>query len=569
LPAGSVLFEAGTLPDGLYLVIAGRLGVRTSETAAWTAHVGRGELVGELSWLLAVNHSAQVIAIRDSELLWFDKPLVDAVAQRSPQFSLAIARMCARRLHQSNRRQVFAPRARVFAIVPNTPETDTATLAMQLVEELGHSGRTEFVWDVRASSHTVSWFNHIEENNEFVVYLADPSSSAWTRQCCRQADMLLLVANVHDKPRPWPAAMTDVASLSRVRMELALLHGGSFVHGAATRWLAATPASYHHHIVDDGDIERVARLLSHRGVGLVLSGGGARGFAHLGVIRAMREARVPIDFVGGASIGALIAAGAALQWSDAEMRLRYRRSFVETNPVNDYTFPFVALTRGAKVSRLLQREFGEIPIEDLRLPFFCVSANLTTGRAMQHRGGLLRTALRASVAIPGVLPPVFAGEAVLVDGAAINNLPVDMMKHHAPGFVIGSDAGADRPFTADYDSAKQPPLWRLFSRTRGGSQRINIFQILMRAGMVGGASNEAFQRGLADLILKPSLDDIDLLNWQAFDRSIELGYEHTRATLAGLDRLPRIRAARDSAAPAANALIARIEARMRSKKTAS
>ncbi len=89
-------------------------------------------------------------------------------------------------------------------------------------------------------------------------------------------------------------------------------------------------------------------------MGLVLSGGGARGFAHLGVIRALREARVPIDFVGGSSIGAIIAAGVAIGWSDEEMRVRYRRSFVDTNPVNDYTFPFVALTRGRKVSRLLR-----------------------------------------------------------------------------------------------------------------------------------------------------------------------------------------------------------------------
>jgi len=156
----------------------------------------------------------------------------------------------------------------------------------------------------------------------------------------------------------------------------------------------------------------------------------------------------------------------------------------------------------------------------------------------------------------------------LVDGAAINNLPLDMMKNHAPGFVIGSDAGANRPFSADYEAAEQPPFWRLFSHSRRGARRINIFQILMRSGMVGGASNEAAQRGLADLMLKPALDDIDLLNWQAFDRSIELGYEHTCKALEGLDRLPRLRAVRAASAPAANALIARIEARMRSRRTA-
>src|ERR1700678_43195 len=224
-----------------------------------------------------------------------------------------------------------------------------------------------------------------------------------------------------------------IAAGCRARVELALLHEGCFEAGAAIRWLKRNDVAQHHHIVGAADFGRVARLLTRRGVGLVLSGGGARGSAHLGVIRALREARVPIDFVGGASIGAIMAAGVAMGGSDEEMRLRYRRCFVDTNPVNDYTFPFVALTRGRKVSRLLAREYGDVCIEDLRLPYFCVSANLTTGRVLEHREGRLADALRASVAIPGIMPPVFHDEGVLVDGAAINNLPVDIMRSHAPG----------------------------------------------------------------------------------------------------------------------------------------
>src|ERR1700678_4742841 len=206
-----------------------------------------------------------------------------------------------------------------------------------------------------------------------------------------------------------------IAAGCRARVELALLHEGCFEAGAAARWLQTSPVALHHHIVDAADLGRLARLLTQRGVGLVLSGGGARGFAHLGVIRALREARVPIDYVGGASIGAIIAGGVAMGWSDEEMRLRYRRSFVDTNPVNDYTFPLVALTRGRKVSRLLQREFGDVLIEDLRCPFFSISANLTSGRVLEHRDGSVSGALRASVSIPGVMPPVFRGEAILED----------------------------------------------------------------------------------------------------------------------------------------------------------
>jgi len=158
----------------------------------------------------------------------------------------------------------------------------------------------------------------------------------------------------------------------------------------------------------------------------------------------------------------------------------YRRGFVDSNPVNDYTFPLVALTRGRKVSRLLQREYGDVMIEDLRHPFFCISCNLTNGRAFEHRAGSLAQALRASVAIPGVMPPVVWGNDVLVDGAAINNLPVDVMQRHAPGLVIGSDVGAERP--------------------QHTAQRINIFQILMQAGTAALAQANSAPQAILSLL---------------------------------------------------------------------
>ena len=239
-------------------------------------------------------------------------------------------------------------------------------------------------------THTSAWFSRIEELNDYVLYVADPAESGWTRQCCRQADVVLAWRMREVRVLAWPGSIA--AALGRgARIELALLHEDAIAAGAATEWLRHLPAAQHHHIVDSTDMSRVVRLLTGRGVGLVLSGGGARGFAHLGVIRALREARIPLDFLGGASIGAIIAAGVAMGWGDDEMQLRYRRSFVDTNPVNDYTFPLVALTRGRKVSRLLQREYGDTLIEDLRRPFFCVSANLTTGRALEHREGAVAT----------------------------------------------------------------------------------------------------------------------------------------------------------------------------------
>ncbi len=544
MPAGQVLFEAGSRPDGLYLIVGGRLGVQPEPGCEWLTSMGHGELIGESGWLLDEPRSARVVALRDSELLWMEAGALQAIAGRSPALALAIARLCAHRLRQEHLHERRGAHAAVFTLVPNSIEVDIAHLATHLAGELSRFGRTELVWDARATSQPAAWFHAIEEANDFVVYVAHAQPSAWTRQCCRQADTLLLAALADGPVRPWPHREIDGSCTHLARSELVLLHPAGFKPGVVQRWTESVASGQHHHIVDTQDIARLARLVSHRGVGLVLSGGGARGFAHLGVIRALRAARIPLDAVGGASIGAIIAAGVAAGWDDEEMRMRYRRCFVDTNPVDDYTFPFIALVKGRKVSRLLQHEFADVQIEDLRIPFFCVSANLSTGRATEHAAGTLWNALRASVAIPGMLPPVFRGEEVLVDGAAINNLPVDVMRRRQPGRIIGVDVGADRSFTAGVQQ-EGPPFWKFLAKSsagKSGRPRINIFQVLMRAGMVNSATAAVEQRKLADLLLKPALEDIDLLNWKAFDRAIEAGHEHTCRALEDVD-LPRLASA--------------------------
>ena len=132
----------------------------------------------------------------------------------------------------------------------------------------------------------------------------------------------------------------------------------------------------------------MARTITGMSVGLVLSGGGARAYAHVGAIRALREAGVPIDFVGGASMGAIVAAGVAMGWDDDEIDRRIRKAFVETSPVDDIAFPLLAMTSGEKVRARLREHFGDAQISDLWLPFFCVSSNLTSGAYQLHRRGL-------------------------------------------------------------------------------------------------------------------------------------------------------------------------------------
>lgn len=535
IQGGTTLFEAGDLPDALYCVISGSLGAfrQTDGHRRLVGRIAAGEIVGEMALISGRPRTATVIALRDCELGRLSRSAFERVMRLNPEGLLRVAQLLVQRLEMSQR-QTRGHRSvpKTFAIVPHDGDGSATVFAAKLVTFLDRIGSTELVWNQRGAERTTEWFHAVERANEFVVYVCDGSASSWSKLCLRQADAILLLARADAEPTDWLALQGYLdRNLTGQRPELVLLHKDSLTRGVAQRWLDLKPGIPHHHVRGSEDIARLARSLTGRGLGVVLSGGGARGFAHIGVLRAFREAGIAIDSIGGTSLGAIIAAGYALEWSNEELQARMRRSFVDTNPVDDYTLPLVSLVSGRKVSRLLRNEVGDVAIEDLPLPYFCVSTNLSSGQLAVHRRGPLWRWLRASVSIPGVLPPVIENGELFVDGATINNLPVDVMRESGIGRVIGVDVGADRTFTTDSVDSDAPPLWRVLKWFRSRKQRINILQILWRSGMVNSATNTIARRELSDLLLQPPLEQIDMLNWRAFDRAIDAGYRYAQVRL--------------------------------------
>ena len=541
LPGGRVLFEAGAPADAVYFVVSGCLGVYGSG-GELIGRIAAGESVGEMGLIVSQPRTKTVRALRDSELATLSAGTFERVLLGHPEAILRLARLTVTRLDERDayRDRILTPRT--LAMLPQDAGIDLTMHAERLVKSLARYGRVDLVSRQRAGSHSPQWFHERESRNDFVVYAADAGDTPWTRLCLRQADVVLLAARTTGENAGWTGSQWLDGSMRRA--ELLLLHENGFTSGAATRWHEVLPGMPHHHMRGPADYDRLVRLLTGRAVGLVLSGGGARGFAHLGVVRALREHGVPIDMVGGTSMGGILAAGVASDWSDEELVQRFKRSFVDTNPLSDYTLPLVSLVSGRKVGMLLRRELGDIDIEDLPLPFFCVSSNLTTGRIAVHQQGPLWRWLRASVAIPGVLPPVFQGGEVYVDGGAMNNLPVDVMRAKGRGPVIGVDVGTDRAFTTDVEATEMPSVWNLF-RGRGGSRRPNILQILWRAGMVNSTTATLERRMQSDLLITPALESLDLLDWKGFERAIEIGYRDACERLAGgsLAQLQKVYAA--------------------------
>jgi NTE family protein len=452
------------------------------------------------------------VALRDSELLRIAKPDFERLLARHPRLSLNLMRMLVRRLRHTTRRQVASQRARTIALIPLHDGIDMHTLGADLARAFSGMALRAGRAGSEALGRASDWFARYE--------------AAWTGQCLRQADRILLVARAGEKiPRHCYDAQTR-ARLKRQMPELLLLRASGGLGLSATE-LGATGAFVRHHYLRDGDAAdtaRFARILSGRAVGLVLAGGGARGFAHIGVVRALREAGVPFDFVGGTSMGAIVAAGVALGWDHAELLSRMRSAFVEARPLSDFTLPLVAVLRGKKVAKALHDHFGARAIEDIDRTYFCVSSNLTLGREMVHTHGPLWRALRASVAIPGLLPPVVHDKNLLADGGLMNNFPVDVMSTYTQGPIVGIDVAGDEALVAEREDFAEQPWTKLFRRQLKGTP--SIVSILMRSGTVGNEAQRRQARAQADVLLDPPLPGIGLRSWKAFDQAVDAGYVH-------------------------------------------
>jgi len=298
------------------------------------------------------------------------------------------------------------------------------------------------------------------------------------------------------------------------------------------RWLAERRLRAHHHARegDARDVQRIARLLVNRGVGLALGGGGARGFAHIGVIRAMTERGIPIDTVGGTSAGACLGAMCAMGLDWREMIERCREGFVKHPPGGDYTFPFVSLSAGGRFHRTLERVFGDLEIEDLWLPFFCVTTNLTRATSVARRSGLVRQWVRASGGLPGAIPPVFHEGEVYVDGCVLNNLPADVVRAQCGGTVIAVDVDQNYDMSTDLSFQESVSGWRLLANRVnpfGTRRRVpNIMRILHRTAHLGTAQAGERIRLEVDLYLHPPVEKYGVFDMHALPEIAENGYQY-------------------------------------------
>ena len=563
LRGGDTLFEEGDHGNDVYIIVNGRLRASVLDGEGKTRvleEVGRGTAVGELALLTGEPRAATIVAVRDSDLLKLSRASFDTMLDRHPRAMMQIARAAALRLRHSVQGPPRAVAPHAFAVIPAGPGVPLAAFTAKLTETLrahgsvlrlasadvdrllAKPGIAQCADNDVVHESVVAWLSAQEREHRFLVLEADAGWTAWTQRVLRQADRVLIVGRAGDDPVPGAIETAATEMGFTARRELVLLQAEDCAQPSGTNaWLAPREVAAHHHVRlrRDEDVRRLARRVSGRAVGVVMGGGGARGFAHIGTLRALAESGVDVDLIGGASIGALIAAGHA-RGLTVENFLELAGFFASRKKLLDHTLPITSLMAGRKVSALYQRVFGDLLIEDLWTPLFIMSSGLSRAHSVIHDRGSVWRAVRASTAIPAIFPPLLADDGeVLVDGGVMNNMPLDVMRTWCEGgTVIGLNPTPINDKMTPYHFGPSLTGWealkgrmRLFgSRTRAPS----IIGSVMRATEINSANRmrqPAF-RGIADLLIEPPLDEFAILAFDRYAPIIEIGYRHSLESIA-------------------------------------
>ena len=535
--AGHWLFRQGDAGDAMYIVRAGRLQAIDEPTSALLRELGRGDAVGELALLTGSPRAAGVRAARASDLIAIGNEDFDEFLRSSPALSLALTRSLAEQLRETGAPAPSArPRPTTVAIVGLERHAVGKALPRDLARALSNYLRVVLldgseVHEPAASEEPAAAYGPLLDRAEAAhdLVLLDAgavgSGRPWDKFCLQQADRILALTYADREPDP------GLVGPELVGCDLVLLDatpGTARVSG----WAALLDPVESHVIrtsSPDEDIERMARRLSGRSVGIVLSGGGARAFSHIGVLEELVAAGITIDRVMGVSMGAFVGALFAMGLDADAMDACCFEEWVQRRPLSDYTIPRHSLIRGERFRSMLHRTFGQTRIEELPLSYACGFTELRSGRLVLARHGPLFEAVGFSICLPIIAPPQVRGRELFIDGSLVDNLPVGAMAQLGEGPVIAVDVKAtfDRPAAARPTPA--PTMVSANGRSVAdvdGSQPTrtpSLGETLTRVLLLGSAKTSEAASRHADMVIRPRVEGVGLLEFHQLDAARQAG----------------------------------------------
>lgn len=539
---GEKLFAQGDNSDALFLLVHGRMkAFRTQEDKrAVLGEISPGELIGEMGLISEDARNAEIIATRDCHLVKIEKKNFKSLYFRFPNLAWNISRLIIDRFaHPTGRRR---PRKiKNVSFIQGNSGGNVDQLIQELFEVQGkrtyhcltnsitHSDYQRIDAEGRSPGELVSLTNKIEDAYDLIFYRSDDIRTSWTNFCVRQADEIVIVANANQPIQLHLDTLVKEKkrSISSISVVLQYHERNEKPKNTHSRIEHLHP-NFHFHLRTGvrKDVERLNRHLTDTSIGLVLAGGGARGMAHVGVWRALRELDIPVDKVCGTSMGAFLGGIMAFDLDarsiyEIVQEIAYSKPSSDINPI-----PYVSVIRGKNLDRVLKKYYEGKFIEDCVLPFFCISTDLTNIQAATHFTGDMFKAIRASGSLPGIVPPVPIEKCWHVDGGIIENFPVQqMIEWHADkiigvSFDQGSNPGSGHK---DIPTLKSQLLHGLLKRDEA-MQIPSIMEAVMLSTTANSQSRQQQSEALVDVLIRPDVGQYGMLEWKAFEKVVEAGY---------------------------------------------
>ncbi|KAJ3275438.1 phosphatidylcholine and lysophosphatidylcholine phospholipase [Terramyces sp. JEL0728] len=585
--AGQVLSKQGDPSQSIYIVLTGRLRsireVKQGSTSTFEIQneYGHSESVGEMEVLVDAPRASTVHAIRDSEIAIMPKTLFNALAIQHPDIMITIGRMIATR-SASDINSKFGndnENLKTVALLPlsnDVPILEFAEKLNEAITELGSSTALLFQRAITSQlgKHAftrlgrlklISWLAEQEESHRIVVYVADGGDG--DPSICEVDHKLLSMKTtarkelvlLHEqrsvtpgttafwlKPRKWIQAhhhvQISIAAPTALKIkqnpkQMTFGNLGAHFKNYYSQISPKSSTSPNIYSGNRSDFARIARRLLSKSIGLCLGGGGARGISHVGVIRAFEEVGIPIDMVGGTSMGAFV--GGLYARSNDHVSVMGRAKFLCMRMTSlwrqiiDLTYPVTALMTGNEFNRGIWKCFLDTQIEDCWLPYFAITANITHSTMGVHQHGYMWRFVRASMSLSGYLPPLCHDGSMLMDGGYLNNVPADVMKNLGARYVVAVDVGRPDDTSPTTYGDSLSGWWVLFKRFNPFGKNYgqiptvsDIQSRLMYASSVPRL--EAIQKLEGCLYITPPVQGYAIMQFGSFAEIEQVGYDYAR-----------------------------------------
>lgn len=565
LKKGERLIQQGDKDQEMFIVLSGRLQVLVADENGQenaVLEIGRGETVGEMALFNDDPRAASVDALRDTMLVSISKSAFFSTLTGFPKLHEHITRVVMRRLRNVAQPINTENQVENVIVIPLHPTVDVSRFTSAIATTLTQYGSTLCVnkkrfcqlanfrpaskWFEEAADRLrlTVWLDKVERHHRFILFEGDSSASGWTRRLIQHADRILLLADATQSPAITNVEQSILKNISPSQQILVLQHPIETTLPEQTiNWLRPRAVRRHFNVRKghNNDEARMGRFLAGKSIGLVLGGGGARGFAHIGIIKAFREAGIPIDMIGGTSMGGVLAAHTAMELSIEEMIYRNRRAFVEERPFRKALLPMFSIYKSKKLDEVThQIMYKEACLEDFWLPCFMISCSLGTSEMVVHERGKAWEAVRASTALPGIVAPVSDGQFLHVDGGLMNNLPVDVMQERCAGPIAAVEASDMTDL--DARGLRLPSIMsHLKNRWFGSSDKKafpGLLEVLMRSLLLGSIKQVKQVKSQVDLMLSPPVDKFGLLAFEAIEEIVEVGYTYGLEKVPGWEAVP-------------------------------